>query len=76
MYQRRTAPVTHPPECGKNQIIKHFLVLGQSSIMLLSSRDLQAGPQLGPQVQVFFGKESIIGERQDNTLSNWREEAD
>ncbi|KAF2978685.1 hypothetical protein EK904_010677 [Melospiza melodia maxima] len=49
MYQRRTAPVTHPPECGKNQITKHFLVLGQSSIMLWSSTDLQAGPQLGSQ---------------------------
>lgn len=72
---RGTAPVTHPPECGENQIIEHFLVLGKGSIRLLSSRDLQAGPQLGPQAQVFLGKGCIIGERQDNTLSNRREEA-
>lgn len=72
---RGTAPVTHPPECGENQITEHFLVLGKSSIRLLSSRDLEAGLKLGPQAQVFLGKGCVIGERQDNTLSNRREEA-
>lgn len=64
MYQRGTAPVTHPRECGENQTIKHFLVLGKSSVRLLASRDLQAGPQLGPQAQGFWGKDvSLVRDR-------------